>query len=122
MKKIEYIEEEDLKNIRNKIGYYFEGSDGYLKRSINIEFSHNLNIERCINLTEKIKNEFGIERNRLIQYLENNYKSNESEINRLYEKIKSLKETNKKLENITDGVIKTSTFWESFKYLLNYKV
>ena len=122
MKNIEYIEEEDLKNIRDKIGYYFEGSDGYLKRNIDIEFSHSLNVERCIKLTEKIKNEFGIERNRLIQYLETSYKFNESEINRLYEKIKSLKEANKKLENITEGVIKTSTFWESFKYLLNYKV
>lgn len=122
MKKISIVTNEDLTNIRNKIGYYFEGGTGFISRKLGLSGNQSyLKDYDYIKIAQKIESADINDKIELEEYIQNRIVSKESEILALQDKIKSIKSDIKNLDNHLIKIKNLSSFEQSFNYLADEK-
>lgn len=120
MEKVSLVTDQDLTNIRNKIGYFFEGGTGFIQRKIinNINISH-LKTDDRIKLASYIEKAPITDKVELENYLEKVINDREESIKDNLLKIETSKKRIEIQKQYLSEIKKLSSFEQSFNYLAN---
>lgn len=122
MIKISIVTNEELVNIRNKIGYYFEGGSGYISKSLKLNGSvSHLSQIQMMSFAKVVEEAPVQDKIDLEKYIENRMSEYENEILKLHESIKLRKVHIKNMEKYLENIKNLSSFEQTFNYLADEK-